>query len=95
MNAIRSSGTVAAANRLTTKIMIGFLIRRGLCNVVDIPLTQLAPTGCGISFTDLDHRLVGFRWRIDGLLHEPEDEPAAALGLPTVEAKGEFIRIVR
>ena|ERR1039457_5350905 len=42
-----------------------------------------------------DHRLVGFRCRIDGLLHEPEEELAAALGLPTVEAKGEFIQIVR
>jgi hypothetical protein len=76
------------------KLDHGHHVLRIYCNnLVGRMYDSASPYGLWCLTYRPDHRLVGFRWRIDGLLHEPEEELAAALGLPAVEAKGEFIQI--
>ena len=42
-----------------------------------------------------DDGVIGGRERVHGLLHETEEELATAFRLPAIEAKREFIQVVR
>lgn len=65
-----------------------------LIEAVGYPLDSASPYMLWSPINRLEHRIIGFRRRVDGLLHEPKKELPAALGFPSVEAKSEFVQIV-
>src|SRR5437764_1302097 len=63
--------------------------------VVGYPFNSARPNLVYGWFGTFDHRVIGCWRRAHGLLHQPEEELAAAFRPPAIEAKSEFIQVVR
>ncbi len=71
------------------------LERPGVMSASGYPFHSAYPNRLYRRFGPFDHRVIGCRRRAHGLLHQPEEELASAFRPPAIEAKSEFIQVVR
>src|SRR5437879_3485258 len=64
-------------------------------NASGYPFHSAYPNRLWAWFGPFDHRVIGRGRSARGLLHQPEEELAAAFRRPAIEAKREFIQVIR